>query len=38
MHLIELVKIAEYQMSILKEMEDYTLDKLKSPNLKLLDD
>ncbi len=36
--LIELIKIAEYQMSILREMEDYTLDKLKSPNLKLLDD
>jgi hypothetical protein len=36
--LVELIKIAEYQMSILKEMEDYTLDKLKSPHLKLLDE
>jgi hypothetical protein len=36
--LIELVKIAEYQMGILKEMTDYTLDKLKSPNLRLLED
>lgn len=36
--LLELIKIAEYQLGILKEMSDYTLDKLKSPNQKLLED
>jgi hypothetical protein len=36
--LLELIKIAEYQLGILKEMADYTLDKLKSPNQKLLED
>lgn len=35
--LFELIKIAEYQLGILKEMSNYTLDKLKSPNQKLLE-